>query len=152
MVDVIDISFEENVCFGVLGCHGLSEIDEYGVSIRNHNIVLAKIAVDEVCFVPQLKDQLDDFLVPVRRGLQSHFSKNRARNSTFPNEPENKNVFLNTNRLWDGYLCLFCEFEILVFFQCPLIYERCSVVWDILESRVSTDVFQSSLTKDVRCC
>src|SRR5712692_2545298 len=105
--------------------------------------------MDEFRLIVQLLDQLDDFLVPICSCLEPHFSKDWSRDSIFPNKSENQNILLHMDWLRNEYSRTVRQFEILEFFRCPLIYKRCRVVRNVLESGVSKDVLQSAVTEYV---
>src|SRR6266516_1373279 len=105
--------------------------------------------MDKFRLIVHLLDQLDDFLVPIRRRLKPHLSEDRSRDSIFPDKSKNQNILLHMDWFRNGYSCVICQFEILELFRCPLIDKRRRVMRDILESRVSEDVLQSAMSKYV---
>src|SRR5438552_15328576 len=107
--------------------------------------------MDEFRLIVQLLDQFDDFLIPIRCRLKPHFSKDWSRYSVFPDKSENENILLHMDWLRNGNSCMVRQFQILVFFRCPLIHERCCVMRNILEPRIPADVLQSAVPEYVGC-
>src|SRR5690349_15833137 len=71
--------------------------------------------------------------------------------SLFSNELQEDDVFLDVYRC--GHLYgLTSQLQILVLFQSPHVHKRSCVMRDVLESRISLNIFQPALPEDVRRC